>query len=81
MGSLARQQYAYGRAGPLLYRRFRGAGMPRASLRETLGTLGWLAFAWPMLPWSPRLRGRWTLEAALQAGRLVGSARHRARFI
>jgi hypothetical protein len=81
VGSLARQHYSYGQAGPHLYRRFRRAGMPRAAPMESLRKLGWLACAWPVLPLSPRLRGRWSLEAALQAGRLVGSARARVLFV
>jgi glycosyltransferase involved in cell wall biosynthesis len=81
VGSLARQHYSYGQAGPRLYRRFRRAGMPRAALGEAVRTCAWLACAWPLLPWSPRLRGRWALEAALQAGRAVGSARDRVLFI
>jgi hypothetical protein len=81
VGSLARQHYAYGQAGPQLYRRFRAAGMPHPPARESLRTWGWLACAWPLLPWSPRLRGRWALEAALRAGGLVGSARNRVLFV
>jgi glycosyltransferase involved in cell wall biosynthesis len=73
--SLARQHYAYGQAGPDLYRRFRRAGMPRPSVTGSLRTWAWLAYSWPFAAWSPRVRGRWTLEAALVAGRLAGAVR------
>lgn len=76
--ALARQHYRYGQAGPWLYRRFAGAGMPRRSRAEGLRTLGWLACTLPVAPWSARLRGRWALEAALETGRAVASARVRA---
>jgi glycosyltransferase involved in cell wall biosynthesis len=81
LGSLARQHYRYGAAGPHLYRRFRGAGMPRAHAVNALSTWAWLLCAWPAMVWSQRLRGRWTLEAALAGGRIAGSARNRVLFV
>jgi hypothetical protein len=79
--TLARQHYGYGQAGPALYHRFRGAGMPRARTRDAVRTCGRLAATAPLTPFSPTARGRWVLDAALQAGRAVGSARSRVTFL
>ncbi|MDX6674973.1 MAG: hypothetical protein QOH11_2391 [Solirubrobacteraceae bacterium] len=78
---LASQHVRYGRAGPLLYRRFRRAGMPPSPPARAV--LGWAAIAarTPTLLWSPRARGGWTIEAALRLGRLTGSLRHRALYL
>jgi glycosyltransferase involved in cell wall biosynthesis len=81
LGSLARQHYRYGTAGPHLYRRFRAAGMPRARAVNSLKTWAWMLCAWPAMVWSQRLRGRWALEAALAGGRIAGSARNRVLFV
>jgi glycosyltransferase involved in cell wall biosynthesis len=81
VASLARQQYLYGTAGPNLYRRYRGSGMPRSNPRETLGTWAWIAGAWPAAMWSKRVRGRWALETAFACGRIAGSLRNRVLFV
>jgi glycosyltransferase involved in cell wall biosynthesis len=81
VGSLARQHYGYGTSGPSLYRRFRGSGMPRPRLAETLRRWAWLLCTWPAALWSERVRGRWALEAALACGRISGSLRNRVLFI
>jgi glycosyltransferase involved in cell wall biosynthesis len=81
VGSLARQQYHYGGAGPNLYRRYRGSGMPRSKARETLGNWAWIVGAWPAAMWSKRVRGRWTLETAFACGRVASSVRNRVLFI
>lgn len=75
--SVLRQHHRYGTASPLLYRRFRAAGMPRTSAREAIGVWAWLMLALPALAWSPRLRGRWCVEGGLASGRIVGSLRNR----
>jgi glycosyltransferase involved in cell wall biosynthesis len=81
VGALAAQHYSYGKAGPHLYRRFRSAGMPPRRALRTARRFAWLACTGPALPFSARLRGRWTLNAALHAGRLVGSARNRVLYL
>ena len=81
MRDLAAQHYTYGTGGPRLFGRFRGAGMPPARPLRTARTFAWLACTSPALPFSAKLRGRWTLLAALQAGRLVGSARNRVLYL
>jgi glycosyltransferase involved in cell wall biosynthesis len=79
--ALARQQYTYGQAGPALYRRFRGHGMPRARARDLVRTGVRLAGTAPLAAASPRARGRLVVDAALQAGRVVGSVRSRVLFV
>ena len=83
-GDLARatrQHFAYGAAAPHLYRRFRHAGMTRVPAATVLRTWAWIGLAWPAALLSPRMRGRWALETALAAGRIVGSARNRVLFL
>jgi glycosyltransferase involved in cell wall biosynthesis len=77
---LTTQHVRYGQAGPLLYRRFAQAGMPRSSL--TSAARGWASVAGriPTLMWSPRARGRWVIDAGLRVGLLVGSVRQRALY-
>jgi glycosyltransferase involved in cell wall biosynthesis len=79
-GHLMRQAYGYGKAGPLLYRKFRGEGMPR-NLHVARYHWLWLLRNW-RAPFSssPAERGRWLRKASKQAGRLVGSVRHRVFF-
>ncbi|HEV7460014.1 MAG TPA: glycosyltransferase [Solirubrobacteraceae bacterium] len=78
---LASQHVRYGAAGPLLYRRFRRAGMPPSPPGRAL--LGWASIAGrvPTVVWSGRTRGRWTIEAALRLGQLTGSLRHRVLYL
>jgi glycosyltransferase involved in cell wall biosynthesis len=78
---LASQHIRYGEAGPLLYRRFRRAGMPPSPL--TGAVLGWASIAGriPSLLWSPGARGRWAIEASLRLGHLTGSLRHRVLYL
>ena len=70
----------YGATQVLLYRRFRGAGMPRASVREAL--VAWEDLAVRL---SRRAAGRpekgvgHTL--AIRVGRLLGSIRHQVRYL
>ncbi|MEA2309355.1 MAG: hypothetical protein QOI65_1641 [Thermoleophilaceae bacterium] len=79
--ALARQGFAYGQAGPGLYRRFVGGGMPRPRPGDLLRTCGRLVASAPLTPFSPRARGRWALDAALQAGRVAGSIRSGVVFL
>lgn len=78
---LGRQHYFYGKAGPHLYQAYRGHGLPRPRARDSARTYAWLAATAPALLWSHRMRGRWTVEAALKAGAIVSSARRRVLFI
>jgi glycosyltransferase involved in cell wall biosynthesis len=78
---LGRQHFFYGTAGPHLYEAFRDHGMPRPRPRESARTYAWLLATAPSLLWSHTMRGRWTVEAALKAGAIVGSARRRVLFV
>lgn len=72
---VARQYFRYGISHPRLYRCFRRAGMPRASVREALDAWRRLAVAAPDALRSKERRGKWVRECSLRLGRLVGSAR------
>jgi glycosyltransferase involved in cell wall biosynthesis len=78
---LGRQHFLYGSAGPHLYQAYRSHGMPRPRTRDSARTYAWLAATAPALLWSRTMRGRWTVEAALKAGAIVGSARRRVLFV
>jgi glycosyltransferase involved in cell wall biosynthesis len=81
IGAQARQHLEYGAAGPSLYRRFRRSGARRPPARDTLRTWGWLALTWPAIPWSRRVRGRWSVEGGVSFGRIAGSLRNRVLFL
>lgn len=81
LGGLARQWYSYGKAGPLLYRTFRGVGMPRSDVGETYRVWRWLAKRSPGLVRSGARRGNWIRVASLRAGRVVGSVKCRTLFL
>jgi len=73
--ALAKQYFRYGVSEPHLYRRFRGHGMPRSSVREALDTWLWLARNAQSLAGTQSARGHWLRVAATRAGRLCGSLR------
>ena len=79
--AVARQYYGYGRGDPWLYRRFAAAGMTRRDRDEVVRA--WSALAWGALLWrrtSQCERCRLVVLAAVTAGRLAGSVRHRVLF-
>jgi len=77
MGDVMRQSYNYGKAGPLLYSKFRSHGMRRDSaLREWTKLVRQSTAAVR----SRERRGHWLRKLALQVGRLVGSARQRVFY-
>jgi glycosyltransferase involved in cell wall biosynthesis/GT2 family glycosyltransferase len=79
--AIARTRFRGGMVEPLLYRRHREHGMEAESWDDVRATWGWLAqnalAAWQ----KPELRIRWVDHAANRVGRVVGSIRHRARFL
>lgn len=81
LGVLARKYFGYGLAGPLIYREFRAAGMPRSAAGEALRTWTWLLRTSPRAAWSRDFRGRWVRLAAKGAGRAVGSLRQRILYL
>jgi GT2 family glycosyltransferase len=78
---VARQHFCWGRANGRLFRDFRAAGMPRSSLGEAARSWARLGYTAPRMPWSPRARGRWTLELALRSGQIAGSVANRVVFL
>jgi glycosyltransferase involved in cell wall biosynthesis len=81
LGVLARKYFRYGLAGPLIYRHFRAAGMPRSSTGDALRTWAWLAWSAPRAAWNRELRGRWVRVAAKSSGRLAGSLQQRSLYL
>ena len=70
---------AYGRCGPVLYRRFRADGL-RRDLVIAAKTWVWLAVSTPRLL-QPEFRVRWARIAGWRTGRLVESVRQRVLFL
>jgi glycosyltransferase involved in cell wall biosynthesis len=77
---MVRQHYAYGRAGPHLFRRFRRSGMPRSDARTAAREWRLLVRAAPGLLRSADERGHWARTLAYRAGALGGSLRFRVLF-
>ncbi len=70
---------AYGRCGPVLYRRFRADGLQR-DLVLAAKTWVWLVLLSPRLV-QPEFRGRWARIAGWRTGCLVESVRQRVLFL
>jgi glycosyltransferase involved in cell wall biosynthesis len=70
---------AYGRCGPVLYRRYKADGL-RRDLTLAAKTWVWLALSSPRLL-RPEFRARWASIAGWRIGRLVESARQRVLFL
>jgi glycosyltransferase involved in cell wall biosynthesis len=77
--AMYRQHRDYARSWPYLYRQFRGAGMPRRSLRMAAAEWRLLARAIPKLRTRNEL-ARWARRAGRSVGRVEGSVRHRAWY-
>ena len=69
---------AYGRSGPVLYRRFRADGL-RRELVLAAKTWVWLIVSTPRL-FQPEFRDHWVRIAGWRIGRLVESVRQRVLF-
>lgn len=78
---MARQYYRYGRSHPLLYRRFAADGMPRSSSGEALREWARLLLRAGAVFGPEAARAQWAVRGALRAGRLLGSLRHRTRYL
>jgi glycosyltransferase involved in cell wall biosynthesis len=70
---------AYGRCGPILYRRFRTDGL-RRQLVIAAKSWVWLLVSTPRL-FQPKFRGRWARIAGWRTGCLVESVRQRVLFL
>lgn len=73
-----RQTSAYGRCGPVLYRRFRAHGA-RRDLGGAVKAWGWLALSVPSLLHDTR-RNQWARTAGVRLGRLAGSVKEGVFF-
>jgi len=78
LGPLFRRAFAYGRCGPMLYRRYRGRGA-RRDLGGTAKSWAWLVVSVPRLV-QAGVRRRWVRAAGVRLGRLVGSVTERVFF-
>jgi glycosyltransferase involved in cell wall biosynthesis len=78
LGAHFRRARAYGRCGPVLYRRFRGRGA-RRDIAGALKSWAWLVVSVPRLGRSD-VRRRWVRSAGVRLGRLVGSVRQHVVF-
>jgi GT2 family glycosyltransferase len=78
-GDVFRQGYAFGRGGPVLYRRHRAAGASRNLVGAARSWL-WLIVRAPLLIEAGRRRNQWARAAGMRTGRLVGSVSERVFF-
>ncbi len=74
-----RQGLAFGRGGPVLYRRHRAAGA-RRNLAGAARSWLWLLVHVPLLVESGNLRNQWARGAGMRIGRLLGSLDQRVFF-
>jgi GT2 family glycosyltransferase len=74
-----RQAFAYGRCGPVLYRRYRRSGA-RRDLAGAAKSWLWLLLHSPRLVKSGPERGEWARAAGMRIGRLAGSIGQGAFF-
>ncbi len=78
-GEVFRQAFAYGRCGPVLYRRYRTAGAHR-DLTGAAKTWLWMLLHAPRLVRAGPERDEWARAAGMRCGRLVGSVSQQAFF-
>jgi GT2 family glycosyltransferase len=77
--AIFRQAVGYGRSMPLLYRRFGPAGMPRAGWHEAASA--WRTALGRAISRERARRAEGVYLLGLAAGRVVGSVRHRVRYV
>jgi GT2 family glycosyltransferase len=65
------QAYRWGQFEPMLYKRYRDAGMRRPSLASTLRDVAWILITTPLI-WYPRARAVWWRTAPVHVGRIAG---------
>lgn len=78
-GEVFRQGLAFGRGGPVLYRRHRADGAKR-NLQGAARSWLWLLVHAPRLLKAGSRRNQWARAAGMRTGRLVGSLRERVFF-
>jgi glycosyltransferase involved in cell wall biosynthesis len=74
------QLYRWCRYEPLLYKRYRTAGMPGSPPYASARDFAWLVVTAPVA-WHRRFRGRWIDRSARRLGRLVGSVLERTAYL
>jgi cellulose synthase/poly-beta-1,6-N-acetylglucosamine synthase-like glycosyltransferase len=79
MRGMYRQHRNYARAWPVLYRKYRGAGMPRRTTRDAVAEWIALGRSVPRLGTATEL-ARWVRRLGRNVGRIEGSIRHRTWF-
>ena len=77
--AVLKRYFAYGRCGPMLFRRFQAEGLHR-DLALAAKTWVWLIVSSPRLV-RPEFRDHWARTAGWRAGRLIESARLRILFL
>jgi glycosyltransferase involved in cell wall biosynthesis len=75
------QYYRYGLCDPLLYRRFRDAGVPPARGGAVLKSYAGLVARLPFVFFDTTQRVRWARQTGRRLGRVVGSYRHRTLYL
>jgi glycosyltransferase involved in cell wall biosynthesis len=81
LGPFARRFFGYGQGDAWLYARYRGQGMPGSGPRDVAARYRELVIALPRAARDRGERGRCVQIAALRAGRLAGSVRHRVLYL
>jgi len=79
--SIARQSYGYGVSHPRLFRAFKGAGMPRASLQLACSEWIWIVSHVLYSAGPETKRAIWFKRAATAWGRLFGSVMERSLYL
>ncbi len=74
-----RRAFAYGRCGPVLFKRHRRAGA-RRDLAGAANSWAWLFLRLPLLVKRGSDRGAWARAAGMRIGRLVGSIGQRVFY-
>jgi glycosyltransferase involved in cell wall biosynthesis len=77
--AVLRRYLAYGRSGPILFRRFQAEGL-QPELVVAAKTWVWLIVSSPRLV-RPQFRDHWARTAGFRAGRLIESAKLRILFL
>lgn len=79
--SMFTQHRRFGSASAHLYRRYRDAGMPGRTLRETMREWRRILSGVPGLVRDPEARFRWIRRTGRAVGRIEGSVRHRILYL
>lgn len=78
---LMRQQVNYGRHDVVLYKRLRGAGMPRRPLMLQVKLYGWAVLNTWRLAAGGKNRATWICAVSAEVGRVIGSVQHRTLYL